>query len=210
MKKTNANLITINAVFIMCLVVANVVTAKVVDTGISLFGTPVLIPGAVLTYAITFLCTDVIGEIWGKAEANKAVLRGFGVQSLALGLIVATQYFPAIDPDMQNSYEMLLGQTPVFVIGSMVAYLCSQSWDVWVFHKIRDKFNGEPSKRWIWNNLSTMTSQIIDTAIFITIAFGLGFGFSLDIVLGMIVGQYSVKFVLAALDTPFFYLLTRK
>lgn len=210
MKKTNANLITINAVFIMCLVVANVVTAKVVDTGISLFGTPVLIPGAVLTYAITFLCTDVIGEIWGKAEANKAVLRGFGVQLLALGLIIATQYFPAIDPNMQKSYEMLLGQTPIFVIGSMVAYLCSQSWDVWIFHKIRDRFKGEPSKRWIWNNLSTITSQIIDTAIFITIAFGLGFGFSLDIVLGMIVGQYSVKFVLAALDTPFFYLLTRK
>lgn len=194
----------------MCLVVANVVTAKVVNTGVELFGTPILVPGAVLTYAITFLCTDVIGEIWGKKEANKAVLRGFGIQVFALILIVLTQYLPAIDKNMQGAYEMLLGQSTMFVLGSMVAYLCSQTWDVWIFHKIRERFNGNPSKRWIWNNISTMTSQIIDTAIFIIIAFGFGLGFGFDIILGMIVGQYTIKFLLAVFDTPFFYLLTKK
>ena len=73
---------------------------------------------------------------------------------------------------------------------------------------------GTARSRWIWNNASTMTSQIIDTVVFIGIAFGIGFGWLFDPAMigqlgAMMVGQYLCKFVLAALDTPIFYLLTR-
>lgn len=215
MKKNNSNLISINAVFIVCLIIANVVTAKVIDTGLSIGSTPILIPGAALTYALTFLCTDVIGEIWGKEEANKAVWRGFAAQFLALLLICLTSMLPAHDAAMQTAYERLLGQTPIFVIGSLVAYLCSQKWDVWIFHKIRNRFFADPRRRWIWNNASTLTSQIIDTAIYITIAFGIGLGWlwhegGVALTLGMIAGQYLLKACLALLDTPIFYILTNK
>lgn len=215
MKKNNSNLISLNAVFIVCLIIANVVTAKVIDTGLFIGSTPILIPGAALTYALTFLCTDVIGEIWGKEEANKAVWRGFAAQFLALFLIYLTSMLPAHDEAMQTAYERLLGQTPIFVIGSLVAYLCSQKWDVWIFHKIRNRFFADPRRRWIWNNASTLTSQIIDTAIYITIAFGIGLGWlwqegGVALTLGMIAGQYLLKAVLALLDTPIFYLLTNK
>lgn len=59
-----------------------------------------------------------------------------------------------------------------------------------------------------------MTSQIIDTVIFIGIAFGIGSGWIFEptmiaSLLGMMLGQYLCKLILAALDTPFFYLLTR-
>ena len=103
MKRSNANLITLNVVFVVCLIVANVVTSKVLDTGIHIGGVPVLIPGAALTYALTFLCTDVIGEIWGKKEANKAVIRGFAAQLIALVLIILTMYLPAYDEEMQRA-----------------------------------------------------------------------------------------------------------
>ena len=113
---------------------------------------------------------------------------------------------------------MLLGQNWVFVIGSMVAYFASQSWDVWVFHKIRDRVlakGGSDRARWLWNCASTMTSQIIDTVLFIGIAFGFGFGWLFDPVMlpqlgAMMVGQYFLKFLLAIADTPFFYLMTHK
>ena len=118
MKRSNANLITLNVVFVVCLIVANVVTSKVLDTGIHIGGVPVLIPGAALTYALTFLCTDVIGEIWGKKEANKAVIRGFAAQLIALVLIILTMYLPAYDEEMQRAYRMLLGQTPVPKVGT--------------------------------------------------------------------------------------------
>ena len=219
MKKTNSNLIGINMVFVVALVISNVVTAKLFATGINLFGTALTLPGAALCYAITFLATDVIGEIWGKKEANRTVRWGFVGQVIATLLIILTQYLPAADPEAQTAYERLLGQNWIFVIGSMVAYFASQSWDVFFFHKIRDKFIAKHGStdggRWIWNNASTMTSQIIDTALFIGISFGIGFGWFFDRAMwpslfAMMLGQYALKFILAALDTPFFYLLTRR
>ena len=219
MKKTNSNLIGINMVFVVALVISNVVTAKLFATGINLFGTALTLPGAALCYAITFLATDVIGEIWGKKEANRTVRWGFVGQVLATLLIILTQYLPAADPEAQTAYERLLGQNWIFVIGSMVAYFASQSWDVFFFHKIRDKFIAKHGStdggRWIWNNASTMTSQIIDTVLFIGISFGIGFGWFFDKAMwpslfAMMLGQYALKFILAALDTPFFYLLTRR
>lgn len=215
MKKTNSNLIGLNMVFAVALVISNVVTAKLFATGLTLFGMPLNLPGAAVCYAITFLMTDVIGELWGKKEANRTVRWGFVAQVVASLLIVMTQHLPAASAEVQTAYDTLLGQNWVFVIGSLSAYFASQSWDVWVFHKIRDKFDGDPKKRWIWNNASTMTSQIIDTVVFIGISFGLGFGWLFDpsmrtSLIGMMVGQYVLKFILAACDTPVFYLLTRR
>lgn len=218
MKKNNWNLILLSMIFAVSLVISNVVTAKTIETGIKLIGgMTISIPGAALCYAITFLMTDVIGEIWGKKEANKVVLFGFICQTIATLLIIFTQILPATNPDMQNAYDMLLGQNIIFVVGSLVAYFISQSWDVYIFHKIRDKYIAKHGStaggRWIWNNASTMTSQILDTVIFIGISFGLGFGWLWNNPIGllnMFIGQYLVKFILAALDTPIFYLLTRE
>lgn len=218
MKRTPANLMICAMVFAVALVVANVITAKTVQTGIPLFGSTILVPSAVICYCITFLMTDVIGEIWGRKEARTVVLGGFACQVIATILILVGQLLPAADGAMQDAYAMLLGQNAVFVVASMGGYLLSQSWDVFVFHRIRDGVlarGGSRSMRWLWNNASTMTSQAIDTVVFIAIAFGLGMGWFFDPallpqLLAMMVGQYLCKLVLAAADTPVFYLLTRK
>ena len=205
-------------VFAVALVISNVITAKTIQTGVPLFGSTILVPAAVICYCITFLMTDVIGEIWGKKEARAVVLGGFACQALATCLIIVGQALPAADPAMQSAYDLLLGQNAIFVIASMTAYLLSQSWDVFIFHRIRNRMladGGSARSRWVWNNVSTMTSQVIDTIVFIGIAFGIGFGWLFDAAMlpqlgAMMVGQYLCKFALAALDTPVFYLLTRK
>lgn len=216
MKKTEANLITLNIIFCISIVIANVVGCKIINTGVSLFGIPLATSGGAITYAFTFLCTDIIGEIWGKEEANRSVKKGFMAQIFAIVLIVLTQYTPTDDARMQQAYVTLLGQSPYFVAGSLCAYLCSQNWDVWIFHKIRDKFitrDDFQNWRWVWNNVGTMTSQIIDTVIYTFVSFGLGFGWLFDpskykMMLSIIMGQYLLKFCLAAADTPFFYAFT--
>lgn len=218
MKKTDENLTLLTMIFCVTLIVSNVVTAKLFATGLWLFGTQIVLPGAVICYAITYLMTDVIGEIWGRDEANRTVRIGMIAQIIATAVIVLSRYLPTPDASMLDAYVLLLGQNVVFVIGSLAAYLTSQSWDVWVFHKVRDRHlakGGSVRNRWIWNNASTMSSQIIDTVIFIAISFGLGFGWFFDPAMwptlgAMLVGQYIVKFLLAALDTPFFYLMTRE
>lgn len=217
MRKTNENLILLNTLFATALIVSNVVTAKLFHTGISLFGINLVLPGAAVCYACTFLFTDVIGEIWGRAEASKSVMVGFASQIFASALILFTEKMPAEDPAMQEAYSKLLGQNLLFVVASLVAYFVSQLWDVWVFHRIREwylhKHGGSTAARWIWNNASTMTSQIFDTVLFIGIVFGIGFRwFWLPdmrmTLIATIVGQYVFKLLLAVLDTPFFYLLT--
>lgn len=215
MKKTNENLLLIHVIFVVSIVIANVVGCKVIDTGLSAFGIPLSLSGGAITYAFTFLCTDVIGEIWGKEKAKQAVKYGFVGQVFAIVLIMITQVTPTNDSAMQQAYVKLLGQSPMFTLGSLCAYTCSQTWDVWVFHKIRSHYNGKPSLRWIWNNVSTATSQVIDTAIYAIVAFGIGMGwlFSSEkalLLVGIIIGQYLLKLGLAILDTPFFYYFTRK
>lgn len=200
MKKTTNNLIAINAVFIMSLLVANVVAGKVVD----LFG--FIVPAAVVAYGITFLCTDVINEIWGKKQAQKTVMLGLKVQLASMVLILLAIWLPPaiFAVDFNVAFKTVLGQNVRVVFASLTAYAISQAHDVISFNFWRNKTKGK--HKWIRNNLSTMTSQIIDTAIFITIAFwGL-----VPNLLWMIFSQYVIKAIIALIDTPFFYLITRK
>lgn len=219
MKKTNENLTILIVLFVISIVIANVVGARTITTGLSLGGINLALSGGAITYAVTFLCTDIIGEIWGKETAKKAVKYGFIGQLFATACIMLTGWCPGTDPAMDNAYNMLLGQNWVFVTGSLCAYYVSQTWDVVVFHKLRDwyikKHGSTKGGRWIWNNGSTMTSQIWDTVIYATISFGLGLGWlwspqgRADL-FGIMIGQYLLKACLALLDTPFFYFFTRK
>ena len=211
MRKTPETLNILTIVFIVSLVISNVITGKVIDTGITLFGNPVTIAGAVICYPVCYLITDIVGEMWGKQEANKIVKYGFIGQVLATLIIAATTYTPYLDMDMQAAYVKLLGQNWVFVVGSLSAYLASQYLDVHIFHTLKEKTNGK--SKWIRNNASTMLSQLVDTAIFIIIAFGFGFGWIFDnqvALLNMVIGQYLIKLIIAVLDTVPFYILTRE
>ncbi len=199
MKKTNDNLIAINAVFIMSLLIANVVAGKVVD----LFG--FIVPAAVVAYGITFLCTDVINEIWGKEEAQKTVKLGLKIQLASTALILLAIWLPpaVFAVDFNAAFKTVLSQNVRVVFASLTAYTISQAYDVISFNFWRNKTKGK--HKWLRNNASTLVSQIIDTAIFITIAF---WGMVPNL-LWMIISQYVVKAIIALLDTPFFYLLTR-
>lgn len=219
MKKTDKNLYILYMVFAVMLVTANCVASKIFTTGINLFGAPVTLTSGALAYPFTFLCTDIIGEIWGKEKANIAVKGGFICQLFSTALIILVRYFPATDAVVQESYVTLLGQNWVFVVASLVAYVCSQTIDVKLFHTIRDKYikkhGSTKGGKWIWNNGSTMTSQLVDSVVYVLIAFGFGFGWLFQdgmrlVLFNMILGQWFFKVALAALDTPLFYLFTRR
>ncbi|MGI6083473.1 MAG: queuosine precursor transporter [Limnochordia bacterium] len=186
-------------VFITALLTSNVIAGKVV----LLFGF-LTVPAAVVAYVLTFLATDVINELYGKDRANEIVKIGFLAQLLAAGLIYLAAQMPVAPfmPEMQESFLAVLGQNWRFVLASLTAYAVSQTHDVYAFHYWRRLTNDR--HKWLRNNMSTLVSQILDTAIFISIAFwgqvpNLG---------QMIISQYVVKAVLALADTPFFYLFT--
>lgn len=205
MKTTTRNLMALNGVFVMTLVTANVCAGKIVSFG------SFTVPAAVVAYPLTFLMTDVIGELWGREEANATVRLGFFCQLLSSLLILLAIRLPVAPfADNQLAFQSVLGNTLRVFVASMLAYLVSQSVDVFLFHRLKDRWIAKhgveeaAGGRFIRNNLSTMTSQLIDTVIFITVAFA----GSVPNLGAMILGQYLIKLIYAILDTPFFYLLT--
>ena len=205
MQKNDRNLSLLKGIFVTSLVTSNVISSKIVMIG------SLTVPAAVVAYPLTFLMTDVIGEIWGREEADRTVRLGLVCQIMSLILIGLALLLPVAPfADNQTAFASILGSTFRVVAASLAAYICSQTWDVWVFHRIRgayiDRHGSVKGGRWLWNNLSTMSSQLIDTVIFIVLAF-VG---SVPDIGHMILSQYLVKLVYAALDTIPFYLLTNR
>lgn len=163
----------------------------------------------VIFYSSIFFATDVLGERHGRAAANQAVLTGFGVSVIiVLMLSLSLLYQPSTEADtaemsrdVHAAFARILSFTPRFVFGSLLAYLISQSFDVWFFHKIRDWTGGR--HLWLRNNLSTMTSQAIDTVLYaLVVWWGV---VELATAIQLALAKYLFKLVIAALDTPFIY-----
>jgi hypothetical protein len=163
----------------------------------------------VIFYSGIFFATDLLSEKYGRMQANRAVIIGFAVSVITvLMLSIALEFQPTTDPetaalsrDIQDSFATILNFTPRFVFGSLFAYLISQTFDVWFFHFIKKRTHGR--HLWLRNNLSTMTSQIIDTLLYSLVVWWGVVELSTAIQLGIV--KYGFKLAIAAFDTPFIY-----
>lgn len=161
--------------------------------------------GGNVLYAIIFLSTDILSEMYGGKEARKAVMIGFFVSVMMM--IAAWITLIMVPAQWDFAHESLVTIfSPMFriVAGSMIAYLISNTLDTYTYDWIRNKF---PKHIWLRNNGSTWTSQFIDTLVFCSIAL-LGvmpFTAWLQIVLS----TYLLKIFIAAVDTPFLYLAVK-
>jgi uncharacterized integral membrane protein (TIGR00697 family) len=163
----------------------------------------------VIFYSSIFFATDVLSENYGKAEANKAVRMGFAVSVIVLVMLTfATLYLPSTKPstaefsaNIHDAFSTIVNFAPRMIFGSLLAYLISQSFDVWAFHKIK-ALTGE-RRLWLRNNLSTMSSQVIDTAIFSLVVWAPIVGIYDALALGA--SKFIFKIVIALIDTVFIY-----
>lgn len=160
-------------------------------------------PAGVIAYPITFLCTDIISELWGKDTAQKVVWAGFFASILFMFLAyVAVSLTPAPFYLHQEVFAEIFGKLGRITVAGLSAYVISQSHDVWSFHFLKTLTKGR--HLWLRNNVSTIGSQFLDTIIFITIAFA-GV-MPLRVLAVMMAGQWLIKVAIALLDTPFCYL----
>jgi uncharacterized integral membrane protein (TIGR00697 family) len=180
-------------IFSGSLTIAAVLASKIV----SILG--FFVPAGVFAYCITFVCTDVMSEVWGKRHAQLAVLAGFVTLVIVMGLsLVALHWTPAPFWTNQEGFASVIGMTPRIAVGSLCAYLLSQYHDVWLFHLLKRTTNDK--HLWLRNNLSTAISQLLDSVVFIVIAF-----YGVMPIWPLILGQWVVKLIIAALDTPVVY-----
>ena len=202
--------------FVTALVTAQVTAAKVLalplPTELPVVGASIMLPGAALAYALTFFASDCYAELYGRRAAQIMVNVGFALNFVVLLLVFSTLRAPGADAEFAATFEAALAPSVNIVLGSLLAYLVSQNWDVIVFHKIRE-YTGR-SQLWLRNIASTASSQAIDTVIFIGIAFylaptllGVGSALPTNALIGLIAGQYLLKLLIALLDTPVVYLV---
>ncbi|MBD3249820.1 queuosine precursor transporter [Candidatus Woesearchaeota archaeon] len=188
------------AVYPIALVSALVVMANIFANKIVIFG-PFTVPAGVITFSMIFFITDILSERWGKAAARKAVWAGF-FSNLVLVLsthIVTTWQPAAYASEFSVIFSQVVALTPRIALAGFIAYLISQHHDIWAFHFWKKKTRGK--HLWLRNNASTITSQMIDSVIFITIAF-----YGVFPIAPLIIGQWAVKTIIALIDTPFIYL----
>lgn len=187
----------LNGIFVGLLILANIVAVKIFS-----IGEWAILPAAVIIYIFTYPIIDVIVEVYGKKEGRRTVNAGLITQILALGFIAIAIALPAAPTfSHQASFETILGGSFRVIIASLVSYAVSSNLDVLVFNRLKEKHGSK--KLWLRNNASTMLSQLVDTTIFISIAF---YGTMPITVLGsLILMQYAFKFIASILATPLVY-----
>ena len=199
--KKETKFLVILAVFLSVLSIINLVSVKLVQLGTLVF------PFGAYLYALTFPCTDVVSEIWGKERAKKMVYLGMLATILAAIITaLAVSHPPApFWEKMDEPFSLIFGLVPRLLIASLIAYAVGQLHDIWAFHFWKAMTG--PRFLWLRNNLSTTVSQFLDTTLFNLIAF-LGVVPNADLP-KLILGAYFLKLLIAVIDTPVVYLLVR-
>ncbi|GLK52007.1 queuosine precursor transporter [Maricaulis virginensis] len=174
----------------------------------------VLVPAGTLAFCFTYLATDVISEVWGRGYALCVVLTGVAMRFVMAVLILYAMHLediagfvsaaPSWTAERQAEFVSVFSSGIRTNFAGLVAFFVSALADVLIFHHLRQRDMGR-NRLWLRNNLSTMVSQILNSTIFIAVAFG---GIESWAAIGsLILGQVVVKLLAAAVDTPLVYLL---
>jgi uncharacterized integral membrane protein (TIGR00697 family) len=180
------------------LITANVIAVKLV----SVFG--LVLPAGVFVFPLSYIFGDALTEVYGYAQARRAIWLGFACNLLAVVAIELGRVLPAASLwRQQAAYEAILGYAPRLLAASFAAYLLGEFVNSFVLARLKVLTEG----RWLWLRCwsSTLLGQLLDTAVFITVAFA---GTVPTAALaGLIAGQWAVKAAYEIIATPFTYLV---
>lgn len=179
-------------------IIANIQVIKTVD----IFGISATL-GNVM-FASIYLATDILNDIYGRKVAKRAVWLGF---SSTLVMIIVMQmslhFIPAPEDISQKALSTIFDLVPRIALGSIIAYIIGQHVDVFIFSMIKKVFQSD--KTFIIRAYgSTVLSSIIDTALFVTIAF-MG-TLPTSVVFEIFITTYVLKLVSTIFNVPFGYI----
>lgn len=145
--------------------IAGVLGNKQIDLG------PLAVESGIFAFLQLVILSSAVAELHGRATANRLVLFGFVPLIMSMALILLVLALPAadeMDPARLGAFHLVLGQSPRLMAGGLIAYGISQMLNVTIFSALR---RGEGRLLWLRASVASVTSQVIDTVIFITIAF---------------------------------------
>jgi len=215
------------AIFLCAMTLLNVVgITRFIQLG------PLALAVGVLPYPLTFLCTDLISELYGRARATFLVTVGLGLNVFILAILTLGNIAPPVAPEAMppwqvlplaapvplpngelvsgevGLYQLIYATTSGAVFASMLAYIAAQYCDVQLFHFWKRLTKGK--HLWLRNNFSTLLSQLVDSVMVITVTFGAVYWrgeMTFDALLVLIASNYAFKALSALIDTLPLYIL---
>ncbi len=188
------------AIFITCLITANITAVKLVNV------VGLILPAGIVIFPISYIFGDILTEVYGYRQARRVIWLGFLCNLLVVVAIWIGQVLPpASFWDAQAAYERILGYTPRLLLASFLAYLVGEFANSFVMAKMKIATRG----RWLWTRTisSTLVGEGLDSLVFMTIAF-VG-EIPMTVLALAIVTQWLVKSAYEAAATPLTYVTVR-
>ena len=187
-------LITVTS--IVLLLISNITSTKIFSIW------KILLPTSALLFPLTYIIGDVIAEVYGYKKAKFVILLGFSFNAfMVLFFMLTIKLPPASTWSLQKEYSAILGTTPRMFVASLSAMLIGSLSNAFTLNVIKKMTNG----KYLWMRTigSTIIGELLDTLIFVLIAF-IGIIPSSSIIT-MIISQYFWKVGYETIATPITY-----
>lgn len=185
------------------LYVTFVLVAQVLATKISAFdlGFKTFFgPSGVLVFSLTYLFTDIVNEKFGRKETQKMILIAFVSQiAMVFFFWLGVKFPPAPFWTIQETWGQIFNLVPRITLASWVAFLITENFDAYVFSWFKKITKGK--HLWTRNAFSSIPALLLDSLIFIPIAF-----LGVMPISPLIIGQTAVKWLVGLVNVPFMYL----
>jgi uncharacterized integral membrane protein (TIGR00697 family) len=192
--KVSHRFVVIAAIFITCLITANLLAVKVISFG------PVIVPAAIIVFPLSYIFGDILTEVYGYRLARRVIWLGFLCNLIFVLFVWLGQLLPpAPFWEGQGDYESILGYTPRLLLASFFGYLIGEFANAFVLARMKILTRG----RWLWSRTigSTVVGEGLDTSVFITLAY-IGTASFMPM---MILYHWLIKTVYEAVATPATY-----
>ncbi|MEN6453865.1 MAG: queuosine precursor transporter [Prolixibacteraceae bacterium] len=188
-------------VFAACMLIANILAAKILKIG------PWSAPAGVLIFPLAYIINDVIVEVWGYARARLIIWAGFGVNLMAAFFYMLAIALPSAPFfEGQEAFRMILGSSIRIVFASLLAYLVGSFVNAFIMSRFKLMTKGRVfSLRAV---VSTLAGEGADSVLFISIAFAGLFPF--NVILTMIATQVFLKVAYEIIVLPLTILVCKK
>ena len=183
--------VIIVAIFVTCLITANIIAVKVISFG------PFILPAAIIIFPLNYVFGDLLTEVYGYRWARRVIWLGFFCNLIFVIFAWVGQILPSASFwEGQQAYKSILGYTPRLLLASFCGYLVGEFANSYVLARMKIITQG----RFLWSRTigSTIIGQGLDTAIFIILAF-IGTPSFVPI---MILYHWLAKTLIEAVATP--------
>ncbi|MDR2552105.1 MAG: queuosine precursor transporter [Treponema sp.] len=205
---------TVTAFFVAILIVSNVASsAKIVDTGLSLFGIPLAFDGGTLLFPVSYVFGDILTEVYGFRASRRVIWTGFIALALASLVFFFLRLLPAA-ADWEAyagsaAYDAILGgmSTGGIAAASLLGYWVGEFSNSAVLSRVKVLMKG----RFLWVRTigSTLVGELLDSLVFVLVASIAGV-FGWELFTTLVLTNYLFKCAIEALMTPLTYLAVRR